>query len=53
MNLGFGQILLIILVGCLLFSDLPQKSKELVKAIKIFRDAFVPKEKGRDEEKEK
>lgn len=52
MNLGFGQIILILIVGFLLFSDLPSKSEELVKAFKTIRKSLSDQEKSSSREKE-
>ena len=48
MNIGFIQILFIILVGFLLFGNFPAKVKELAQGFKILK-----KELREDNEKEK
>ncbi|MEM6378962.1 MAG: hypothetical protein AAF705_12155 [Bacteroidota bacterium] len=52
MNLGFGQIILILIVGFLLFSDLPSKSEELAKAFKTIRKSLSDQEKDQEKDQE-
>lgn len=51
MNLGFTQILLILLVGFLLFGNFPAKVQQLAQGLKILRRELKEDEKEKSEEK--
>lgn len=50
MNLGFTQIILILLVGFLLFGNFPAKVQELAKGFKTLKKEFS-NENNKDQEK--
>jgi len=50
MNIGFGQILIIIFVGILLFGNFPSLLKDLAIGIKNFRETLKLPEKESNKE---
>lgn len=48
--ISFSQILLVVLVGFLLFGNLPKKVQEISKAIKVAKKEFSKEEAGKKEE---
>jgi len=51
MNISFGQIIVILLVGFLLFGNLPNKVEQWAKALKHLRDVNTENKAFQEEEK--